>query len=93
MNPPTELLAVLQTIRECRTLLSEVPRMMATARYVEASLALDECRAQLAELPKVITPGLDISPALRPLLDVPPLTRPGGRPGEDLGPFGDQPLW
>lgn len=93
MKPPTQYLAVLETIREVRALLAEVPRMVRVGESVAACLAVDECRTQLQEMLSSITRALAISPGLESVLLQPPLTRPGGRPGEDPEDFSDQPLW
>jgi hypothetical protein len=49
-TPPSPLAYLLETVREVRSALGEVPHMTTSARYAEAADVVEDCMVQLAEL-------------------------------------------
>lgn len=98
---PSPLAYVLETVAEVRAALRVVPQLYEAAKYAEAAELVDDMAIQLRELDSATQalrhggdPSLEaLTPADRRVSE-PPLTRPGGRPGEPQNDdFVDAPLW
>jgi hypothetical protein len=93
MAPPTPHLSAVETIGVLRQDLAVLPDVVRWGDLTRALEILAECRVQLAELGDLIAAELTSPCGPRALPVEPPLTWPGGHPGEHQSDPADQPLW